>query len=295
MTIHPNLENYLRAIWQIQGKGQVVRVKDMARTLGLKNGTVVSGLKTLAQKGLVVHEHYGHVDLTSQGKLAALQLTHRHEVLYDFLAGLLHIPPEVAEPDACAMEHYISPEGLHRLIHFIEYLRENVDLGQVHAFLKDKVDPPAEPLSGLAAGEFAVVVQTGGDRGLQRRLLDLGLVGGTEIFVEGTAPLGDPMEIVRAGIHLTLRRKEAQAVLVRKREVHSLAEVGPGLFHVVYLKGEKAFLRDVEKLGLMPGQVVEVLSADPGSPIHARLAGGPTILSIDLARRIYVQPYHDKG
>ena len=295
MEIHPNLENYLRAIWQIQGRGQVVRVKDLAKALGLKNGTVVSGLKTLSQKGLVVHEHYGHVDLTTQGKLAALQLTHRHEVLYDFLSGLLHISSEVAELDACALEHYISPEGLHRLIHFIEYLRAHMDLGQVHAYLREKVDPPTVPLSRLAADDFARVAQAGGDKALQRRLLDLGLVAGAEIFVESTAPLGDPMEIVRSGVHLTLRRKEAQAVLVRKLEIHPLAEVGPGLVHVVYLKGDQTFLRNVEKLGLMPDQVVEVLSADRDSSIQLRLAGGPMVLSVDLARRIYVQPYHDQG
>jgi DtxR family transcriptional regulator, Mn-dependent transcriptional regulator len=152
MEIHPNLENYLRAIWDIQQKGAVVRVKDLAKALGLKNGTIVSGLRTLGQKGLVVHEYYGHVELTSKGTLAAMEVMHRHEVLYAFLAGLLNLSPELAEEDACALEHYISGEGLHRLIHFIEYLRAHVDLDKVQAFLRDKVSPAPVPLSSLGAG-----------------------------------------------------------------------------------------------------------------------------------------------
>ena len=295
MQIHPNLENYLRAIWEILQKGHVVRVKDLAKALGLKNGTIVSGLRTLGQKGLVIHEHYGHVELTAQGTLAALEVMHRHEVLHEFLAGLLHLAPALAEEDACSLEHYISSEGLHRLIHFIEYLRANVDLDKVQAFLRDKVSPAPVPLSSLGAGEFAAVAQVGGDKGLQRRLLDLGVVTGAEIFVEAAAPMGDPMEIVRSGVHLTLRKKEAQAVQVTRREVHALPDAAPGLVHVVYLKGDRAFLKDVEKLRLMPGQVFEVLASERGSAVHVRLGGASTMLSHDLARRIFVQPYHDKA
>ena len=124
IEIHPNLENYLKAIWQIAQSGQVVRVKDLATALGLKNGTVVSGLRTLAGKGLVIHQHYGHVELTQKGTLAALHMVNRHAVLLDFLGNILKLTSDQAERDACALEHYISGEGLHRLIHFAEFIRD---------------------------------------------------------------------------------------------------------------------------------------------------------------------------
>lgn len=50
--------------------------------------------------------------------------------------------------------------------------------------------------------------------GLRRRLLEMGLVAGTEIAVDGVAPLGDPVEVTVKGYHLTLRRNEAEAIFV---------------------------------------------------------------------------------
>jgi len=50
--------------------------------------------------------------------------------------------------------------------------------------------------------------------GLRRRLLEMGLVAGTEIAVDGVAPLGDPIEVTVKGYHLTLRRNEAEAIFV---------------------------------------------------------------------------------
>jgi Fe2+ transport system protein FeoA len=44
--------------------------------------------------------------------------------------------------------------------------------------------------------------------------MDMGIVPGTEIFVEGIAPLGDPMEIRVRGYHLTLRKNEASSIFV---------------------------------------------------------------------------------
>jgi ferrous iron transport protein A len=48
----------------------------------------------------------------------------------------------------------------------------------------------------------------------KRRLMDMGIVSGLEISVEGKAPLGDPIEVLVRGYRLTLRKSEAMSVLV---------------------------------------------------------------------------------
>lgn len=58
------------------------------------------------------------------------------------------------------------------------------------------------------------MVQITGDQGIKRRLLDMGIVPGTEVKVEKAAPLGDPIDVVLKGYHLSLRRQEASAVTV---------------------------------------------------------------------------------
>lgn len=72
-------------------------------------------------------------------------------------------------------------------------------------------------LSRLAPGERATIHQIAGNRTATRqRLLELGLVRGASVEFVRTAPLGDPIEIRLRGFHLSLRREEAEAVLVVK-------------------------------------------------------------------------------
>ena len=294
IEIHPNLENYLKAIWQIAQSGQPVRVKDLAASLKLKNGTVVSGLKTLAGKGLVVHQHYGHVELTQKGTLAALHMVNRHSVLLDFLGNILKLTPEQAELDACALEHYISGEGLHRLIHFAEFIRDKGDLGAIHGYLESKVSPEVRPLSAFAVGEFAQVAEVGGERALKRRLLDMGIVPGAELRVEKAAPLGDPLEVVLNGVHLTMRKEEAEMVRARRRDLIPLAQAAPGLYHVGYLLGGRQFIQEAEALRLTPGQGVEVLDPGRGEHLQLKLAGARVVLDSGMGEKVFVEPYHDR-
>lgn len=62
-----------------------------------------------------------------------------------------------------------------------------------------------------------VVRKVGGERAFRRRLMELGLVPGTEVRVEKVAPLGDPMELLARGSRLSIRRAEARVVDVELR------------------------------------------------------------------------------
>jgi Fe2+ transport system protein FeoA len=64
-------------------------------------------------------------------------------------------------------------------------------------------------LSELRPEEKGKVVKVGGGGRIHRRLLDMGLVSGSEVEVERVAPLGDPIEIKIRGYHLSLRKEEA--------------------------------------------------------------------------------------
>jgi ferrous iron transport protein A len=60
---------------------------------------------------------------------------------------------------------------------------------------------------------------------LRRKLMDMGLTPGTEVYLEGAAPLGDPIIINARGCRLALRRGEASSVLVAPRNVPSIVTV----------------------------------------------------------------------
>jgi len=67
--------------------------------------------------------------------------------------------------------------------------------------------------------ESARIVKIGGAGSIRRRLMDMGLVAGSEVTVQRVAPLGDPIEIRLKGYNLTLRKKEAASILVEPIEV----------------------------------------------------------------------------
>lgn len=69
-------------------------------------------------------------------------------------------------------------------------------------------------MSELEPRERGIITRVDGSGALRRRLLDMGLVKGTEIMVIRRAPLGDPVEFLLKGYNLSLRKKEGDKVYV---------------------------------------------------------------------------------
>lgn len=76
----------------------------------------------------------------------------------------------------------------------------------------------ARSLADLPVGASAVVVRLDAPGPIRRRLLEMGFVRGEILRVEKLAPLGDPMELVIKGYHLSLRREESECILVRRED-----------------------------------------------------------------------------
>ncbi len=70
-------------------------------------------------------------------------------------------------------------------------------------------------LSQLKIGEQGTVVAVNGEGAIRRRLFDMGITPGAEIYLRKKAPLGDPIEISIRGYELTLRKTEAAHVEIR--------------------------------------------------------------------------------
>lgn len=69
-------------------------------------------------------------------------------------------------------------------------------------------------LNMVKPGETVKVVKLLGDGGTRRRIMDMGVTKGTEIYVRKVAPLGDPVEVTIRGYELSLRKTEAERVQV---------------------------------------------------------------------------------
>ena len=69
-------------------------------------------------------------------------------------------------------------------------------------------------LSQLSIGERGTVKAVNGEGAIRRRLFDMGITPGAEVYLRKKAPLGDPIEISLRGYELTLRKAEAANVEV---------------------------------------------------------------------------------
>lgn len=82
--------------------------------------------------------------------------------------------------------------------------------------LNAEASADAIPLAALAVHKMGIVAKLAGQPALRHRLMDMGLTKGTLIKVYNVAPLGDPMELVVRGYKLSIRKQDAQAILVEE-------------------------------------------------------------------------------
>ena len=71
-------------------------------------------------------------------------------------------------------------------------------------------------LGEAKVGSTVTVTKIEGDGAYKRRIMDMGITKGSEIYIRKVAPLGDPVEITVRGYELSVRKNDAQCVLVRE-------------------------------------------------------------------------------
>ena len=69
-------------------------------------------------------------------------------------------------------------------------------------------------LKDIRIGKTVKVVKVEGEGAIKRRIMDMGVTKGTEVYVRKVAPLGDPIEVKLRGYELTLRKQDAEMIQV---------------------------------------------------------------------------------
>jgi DtxR family transcriptional regulator, Mn-dependent transcriptional regulator len=119
ITITPSMENYLESIFELGKEGQAVRVKDVADKMSVKMSSVTGALQNLAKNNLVHYTPYQSIILTENGEELARRVHNRHRVLTSFLIDVLGVKYDIAEMDACKLEHVLSKETMDGLLKFM--------------------------------------------------------------------------------------------------------------------------------------------------------------------------------
>ena len=78
-----------------------------------------------------------------------------------------------------------------------------------------------QTLRDIPCGATVKVTRLTGEGGVKRRIMDMGITKGTSVFVRKMAPLGDPVEVTVRGYELSLRKADAEMILVEADNVRN--------------------------------------------------------------------------
>ena len=116
------MEDYLEVIYILKLQNGYVRNISIANHMRYSRASVTVAMRGLKEKGCIVCDDAGHIELTEKGSEIAKSVYFRHRVLKEFLE-LLGVSPDTAERDACRVEHAISEETFGKIRGLTEELR----------------------------------------------------------------------------------------------------------------------------------------------------------------------------
>lgn len=226
-TISSSLEDYLEAIAEIIEEQGHAHTKEIADHLKVKMPSVTNALQALSARGLIHYQSHSPVFLTPAGAETAAVIRHRHNALRNFFCDILKLPANESNDAACKVEHIIGEKVMSRIVLLSEAIAVRKDCAELRAYLNQTLpqlnsetseQEQLISLDQLPVGARGVVVKVAENlRGI-KKFADLGLVSGTLLEMEGTAPLGDLMRIKVMGSSLSLRKSDATHIWLRPAE-----------------------------------------------------------------------------
>lgn len=114
------MQNYLELIYELSCDGKKARVSDIAKQLGVSKPSVNNAVVVLAKNGYVNYEKYADIKLTEKGKQAAKFICSKHQTIKALFVDFFKIDEEIADRDACLIEHVISDESIKAMQVFME-------------------------------------------------------------------------------------------------------------------------------------------------------------------------------
>ncbi|MTK06006.1 MAG: metal-dependent transcriptional regulator [Hungatella sp.] len=113
--LSPSREEYLKAIYMLSQKAQLVRSIDIAVYLGVSKPSVHCAVNALQAEGLVIKPLGGEIQLTEEGRKQGEIITTKFQIIKDFLIACCNVNELTASADACKMEHIISNDSVFAL------------------------------------------------------------------------------------------------------------------------------------------------------------------------------------
>ena len=194
-TVSSAVEDYAKAIYALESRGEgAVSTTALAERLSVTAASASSMVKKLSEMGLVEHERYRGVRLTSKGVKVALEVLRHHRLLEVYLAEELGVPWDRVHDEAEVLEHVLSEE-LEALIAAKLGHPTRDPHGDPIPTVDGHIDEsPTSALNDLAPGDGGVFVRVSdSDPEMLRYLAARGIAPGDRFEVVEKQPFDGPL------------------------------------------------------------------------------------------------------
>jgi DtxR family Mn-dependent transcriptional regulator len=117
-------EDYLEAIYNLINEKGYAKTTHIANAVDVKPASATEMLQILDSKGFITYRKYEGARLTDKGMKIAEAVKGRHDALLELLI-LLQIPYDIADSDACTMEHGLNPTTIVQVKKFIQFVKKS--------------------------------------------------------------------------------------------------------------------------------------------------------------------------
>lgn len=214
-SLTQSMENYLKAIFEIQERSERATTSVIAQRMSLAAPSVTAMVKKLAELRLVSHEPYQGVRLTRAGEMAAAEVVRHHRLIEKYLAEALGVPWDRVHEEAEKLEHVISEDLEDRIDGALGYPTVDPHGAPIPARDGSVVRVAALPLSESESGARVVVVEVDDrDPNLLRYLGERHLYPGTTVEVVRVEPYGGSTVLRVAEREFSIGREAAAVIRV---------------------------------------------------------------------------------
>jgi DtxR family Mn-dependent transcriptional regulator len=209
------VEDYLKAIYELERSGEPAETNAIARMLGIAPASVSGMVRRLAEQGLITHERYRGARLTAGGRRAALRTLRRHRVIEAYLTSALGYSWDRVHNEAERLEHAASDELIDRMATAIGEPATDPHGAPIPTREGTLEERSLVPLAALEAGDTARVERVS-DRDAERLryLAELGIVPGASVQVTAREPFDGPIVLRVQNASRTIGSSLASQILV---------------------------------------------------------------------------------
>jgi DtxR family Mn-dependent transcriptional regulator len=193
-----SVEDYLKAIYHLSSQGGFATTSDLAAMLEVAPPSVSGMMKRLSETGLIEHVPYRGVQLTHQGRHAALQMIRRHRILEVYLTKQLGYDWGDVHAEAERLEHAVSERLIDRMAGALGDPRYDPHGAPIPTAAGEIEEAELVTLADAAVGATLLLRQVGGgdeNPARLRYLAEQGLTPGTRMTVVERQPFNGPITV----------------------------------------------------------------------------------------------------